>query len=334
MTTIHDVAKLANVSISTVSRVLNNSTLVTPDKKERVLRVIEELGYQPNGLARGLIHKRTKTIGVLITDVSSFFFAEVVRGMEDIAHALGWNVIICNTDGDPERMLKYIDVLKEKRVDGVIFTSEPISEKYYQALNSLSIPVVLAATSSKYPFPWVKVNDRQASFEAIQFLIENGHREIGMVSGPIDDPIAGIPRFEGFREALEAHNLSFQPDRVFHGDFRFDSGKQAIEFLLKRHPNITAIFAASDEMALGVYSYAYEKEIRIPDDLSVIGYDNVRIARMMTPPLTTVAQPLYEIGETAVGKLIEKITDPSAEIANVYMQYEVLDRGSVKKMNL
>lgn len=329
MTTIHDVAKRANVSISTVSRVMNNSPLVTADKRERVLAAIRELGYQPNGLARGLINRRTKTIGVLIPDVSNFFFAEVFRGMEDVAHARGWNVMICNTDRDTKRMLHYIGVLKEKRVDGVVFTSEPITEEYCEALKSLSVPVILAATTSE-SFPSLKVNDEQASFEAVSLLINKGHREIGMVSGPIDDPIAGGPRLAGFRKALEHADIPFVPERIFYGNYRFDSGKEAAEALLQKFPELTAIFAASDEMAIGIYSYAYEKGIRIPEDLSIVGYDDVRIARMSTPPLTTVAQPLYQMGEAAVAKLIDMITGEVMEPGTEYLKHKIMERGSIK----
>lgn len=332
MVTIHDVAKRAQVSISTVSRVLNNSSLVTPDKQKRVLEAIQELGYQPNGLARGLIHRRTQTIGVLIPDVSNFFFAEVFRGMEDIAHERGWNVIICNTDRDPERMLKYIGVLREKRVDGVVFTSEPVTEEYYTALTQLAVPVVLAATSSDYEFPWIKINDEQAVFEAVQYLMQNGHREIGMISGPATDPIAGNPRVKGFLHALKNASVPSAEKRVIYGDFRFDSGKQSASVLLESFPDTTAIFAASDEMALGVYSYAHEKGIRIPDQLSVIGFDNVRIARMATPPLTTVAQPLRRIGELAAAKLIDIITTGTSQTEIGYLRHQIVERGSVKKM--
>ncbi|GAX89507.1 LacI family DNA-binding transcriptional regulator [Effusibacillus lacus] len=332
MTTIHDVAKRANVSISTVSRVLNNSPLVTAEKRERVLEAIRELGYQPNALARGLIHRRTQTIGVLIPDVSNFFFAEVFRGMEDVAHARGWNVMICNTDGDPRRMLKYIEVLREKRVDGVIFTSEPVSEDYYRALLKLEVPVVLAATTSGYDFPSIKVNDEQASFEAANYLIEQGHRNLGMIAGSSHDPIAGVPRVAGFRRALQEAGIADIDRRIVHGDYRFESGKQATEELLGRFPEMTAIFAASDEMALGIISYAYERGIRVPEELSVVGFDNVKIAQMSNPPLTTVAQPLYQIGEKAADCLLDMITKTVEHKGLHYLKHQLIVRGTVKEI--
>lgn len=330
LTTIHDVARKAGVSISTVSRVLNNSELVVPEKRKRVLDAIEELNYQPNGLARGLIHKRTQTIGALIPDVSNFFFAEVFRGMEDVAHTRGWNVIICNTDGDPKRMLNYIDVLREKRVDGIVFTSEPVSKEYYDAMLRLSVPVVLAATQSDFGIPAVKVHDEKASYDAVRFLIDQGHCHIRMIAGTQDDPIAGKPRVRGFYSALEEAGLPVDESFIYYGNYRLDSGKQGAAHLLRAHPETTALFAASDEMALGVYGYAYEQGLRIPDDLSVMGFDNVRIAQMATPALTTAAQPLYEIGAESVNMLIDAINGKALDKEPKYLAHTVKIRGSVK----
>src|SRR5690554_5620221 len=193
--TIKDVAKLSGVSISTVSRVMNTPDIVSEEKRKRVEQAILELGYSPNALARGLIYKQTHTVGVLIPDISNNYASELVKGLEDAGHRAGISLIICNTDRDPKRMVHYLEVLKQKQVDGIVFTSEFFSEEYAQIAKQIKIPLVLAATqASTFDLPTVKINDEQAGFDAVQYLVQKGHKDIVMISGPEDDLVAGLPR--------------------------------------------------------------------------------------------------------------------------------------------
>ncbi|MBO8163431.1 MAG: LacI family DNA-binding transcriptional regulator [Brevibacillus sp.] len=336
--TIKDVAKRANVSIATVSRVINNKPWASEEAKQRVWRAIKELGYEPNALARGLVSGRSNTIGVLIPDVSNLFFAEVFRGMEDAVHERNSNVFICNTDSNRTRMLKYIKLLKEKQIEGVIFTSEEVTEEYLAALKQLHVPVVLVATASAAcSLPTVKVDDYQAVYDAVIYLVERGHREIGMISGPLGDAIAGRPRFDGFRAALADCGLRCTEENVAFGDYRFHSGRSALRELWQRNRQLTAVIASSDEMALGAMVEASKMGISVPEQLSVMGFDNVRLAEMSNPALTTVAQPLYEMGYRGAELLFELIHQKESEGKSgwsgplIRMPHRIVERESVQR---
>ncbi|MCD8510224.1 MAG: substrate-binding domain-containing protein [Bacillus sp. (in: Bacteria)] len=332
--TIRDVARLAGVSMSTVSRVMNAPDAVRPDKREKVEKVIKELGYHPNALARGLIFKRTQTIGVLIPDVSNMYVAEVIRGMEDATHGLGSNLIICNTDRDKKRMVKYLKVLKEKQVDGIIFTSDAVTEEYFELFDRLHLPVVLASSEAlDYEIPSVKVDDYQAAYDGTCYLLEKGHRRIGMISGSLDDPIAGMPRLNGFKDALR-DRVGAEVDEAAeleYGSYRFEDGYDAMKALYGKNKELTALFVASDEMALGAISYLHEIGLKVPEDISVLGFDNTKISKMSYPKLSTVGQPMYDIGKTAVEKLdaiLRAEVDVELEL-RTYLKHEIIERDSV-----
>lgn len=331
--TIKDVAKKANVSTATVSRILNGLPGYSDETRLKVLKVIEELSYQPNAVARGLVSKRTKTLGILLPNVSSMFASEILNGIEDTAHESDYSVIVCNTDSNGVRTLKYLQVLNEKRVDGIIFTSEELKEDYYKAMKEMNVPIVLVSTASDlYPLPYVKVDDMRAAYSATEYLIKNGHKKIAMISGRREDPIAGVPRINGFKQALEDYVIPFEQKRITYGiDFGFKTGIMCMEQLLKNAPDTTAIFAASDEIAIGAISVANKYNVRIPDELSIIGYDNLKIAEMSVPPLTTVGQPLYEIGKTSANLLINMI-DNNGPVDSKIISHKIIERQTVKKL--
>jgi LacI family transcriptional regulator len=331
--TIKDVARKANVSIATVSRVLNNQGGYSPKTKEKVLAAIKELGYQPNALARGLINKRTKTIGILFPEVSNMFASKILHGVENVVNEQGSSVIVCNTASNGEKTMKYLQVLHEKRIDGVIFVSEVITDEYYKMLESMNIPIVLISTESyRYSLPYVKVNDRHAAYTATEYLIQKGHRKIGMISGNKNDMIAGQPRIDGYKEALLHNGIDIKENYIVScKGFGFKDGFYILPRLLHQAPDITAIFAASDEMAMGVISAAYKLGIKIPDDISIIGYDNLPLAEMAIPPLTTVAQPLEEMGEMAASMLFEMM-DTGRTVESRIMPHQIIERETVKNV--
>ncbi|KWX73420.1 LacI family transcriptional regulator [Paenibacillus riograndensis] len=330
--TIKDVAQKANVSIATVSRVLNNLTGYSDKTKQKVNQAIKELGYQPNAIARGLINKRTQTIGVMFPKVSSAFSSDLLHGIDEFAHDSNYSVVVCNTDNDGKRTMKYLQLLREKQVDGIIFSSEVLSKEYYEVLESMKIPVVLVSSQTDFAkVPYVKVDDYQAVYDAIQFLISKGHRKIAMISGTKGDPIAGTPRVQGYRKALEANGIAFDSSRLVYGDFSFESGSRAMEALLRKAGEVTAVFAASDEMAIGALSAALKHGLNVPEDISIMGYDDLKPAQMVTPPLTTVRQPLYEMGKIASEKLIGMIE--TGEIAaNRVMAHSIVERQTVRTL--
>lgn len=330
--TIRHVAKEANVSVATVSRVVNDLGGYSDETKENILKIIKEIGYERNELARGLATKTTNTIGVLVPSVSTIFFAEILNGIEEVAHKNNYSVIVCNTGINGKRTLEYLKVLSAKRVEGIILTSSPLNEEYYKTVINMKIPCVLVSTMSyKFPLPYVKVDDKQASYAATQYLIDNGHKKIAMISGDMDDSIAGVPRVNGYLQALSDYGLEINKSLIKYGDFGYKSGRLCMEELLKENNEFTAIFASSDDMAVGALSEAYAKGIKIPDEISIIGYDNTQVAEMAIPPLTTVAQPLYSMGEKAVEKLFS-IIENNEDIQSTIMMHKIIERSTVKKL--
>ncbi|MBC2579508.1 LacI family DNA-binding transcriptional regulator [Clostridium sp. DJ247] len=330
--TIKHVAKKANVSVATVSRILNNNGRYSEETKERVLSIIKEIGYERNDLARGLITKSTKTIGVLVPSVSTVFFAEILNGIEDTAHRNNYSVVICNTGENGKRTLEYLKVLSAKQVDGIILTSLPLVEEYYKTIIDLRLPCVLVSTMSyKYQLPYVKVDDRQAAYTATQYLIENGHKKIAIISGSRGDAIAGEPRVNGYMEALSYYGLEINKKLIKYGDFAYKSGKLCMEQLLDEGQDFTAVFGTSDEMAVGALSVAHSKGIKVPDEISIVGYDNTQIAEMAIPALTTVAQPLYQMGEKSTKKLLS-IIETGETVESTIMMHKIVERSTVKKI--
>lgn len=330
--TIKDVAAAANVSIATVSRILNNQSGYSKQTKEKVLKVISEIGFQPSGVARGLVSKKTRTIGVLLPNVTASFSAKLLNGIEESAHENDYSVVVCNTNLNGDRTLDYLKVLGEKKVDGLIFTSDVVTKEYYEMMRALAVPVVLVASMSyRYPLPYVKVDDIQASYHATEYLITKGHKKIAMISGDRKDELAGVTRINGYTKALNDYDLDVAEDLIVYGDFGFLSGKKCMELLLARRNEFTAIFAASDEMALGALSVAYENDLRVPEDFSIIGYDNTSLADMSIPPLTTVGQPLREMGKRSIEKLIYMIEE-GEDATSVVMSHQIIERSTVRQL--
>lgn len=329
--TIKDVAKKANVSIATVSRILNDQPGYSLKTKKKVLQVIEELGYHPNAVARGLINKKTHTIGVLFPYLSGSLVTDLLRGIEKAASAHDSSVIVCHTESDAEKTMKYLQLLAEKRVDGIIYTSEVLHEDHFEFIEKIKVPLVLLSTKSEMQIPYVKVDDFQAAYSATEYLIQNGHQSIGMISGRKEDIIAGKPRIDGFIKALQNNNLHVDDDNIIlTGGFSFIDGQTGLVKLLNQKPDITAIFAASDEIAVGAISAAYQLGLKVPDDLSIIGYDNINLATMSVPPLTTIHQPFIEMGEIAGNMLMDMMENEQIPKSRI-IQHSIIERMSVKE---
>ncbi len=310
--TIADVARHAGVSTATVSRVINSQSVVAPATRERVQAAVRELGYQPNALAASLVRQRSHTLGVVLPDISNPFFPEVVRGLEDAAHASGYNVILCNSDLDTAKEIEYFEVLRQKRVDGLIYHSGTITAAHLEAFRRLKLPVVLAATHDPQgELPCVLVDNRQAAREAMEHLIGLGHRRTAVVTG--SDPVSGESRLQGYRDALAHHGLTLEDSLALQAQWTADEAYQVTRELLKRRSLPTAIAAASDLMALGVMGALRDGGIRVPEDVSVIGFDNIRLAGIIRPALTSMSQPMYDIGKEAALLLIRCLTEDGAD---------------------
>jgi len=330
--TIKDVAQKANVSIATVSRVLNNLGGYSDKTRQKVNTAIKEIGYQPNAIARGLINKRTHTIGVMFPSVSGAFSSDLLKGIEELANDSNYSVMVCNTDQDGKRTMKYLQLLREKQVDGIIFSSEVLKTEYYDVLETMKIPVVLVSSQTEFAkVPFVKVDDYQAAYDAVMYLVSKGHRKIAMISGILSDINAGKPRAEGYRDALEASGIPFNSRHLVFGDFLYESGRIAMDTLLEQAPDVTAVFAASDEMAIGALSTIVKHGLSVPEDISLMGYDDLGIAKMIIPPLTTVKQPLYEMGKIAAQKLIQ-LLDTGEPVKSKIVEHTIVERQTVRRL--
>ncbi len=324
---IKDVALRAGVSVATVSRVLNNSDSVKPDTYTKVMKVINEVQYKPNAIARSLKVKNTKTIGIMIPDISSHFFPEVVRGIEDIANMYEYNIILCNTDLNREKEQKYLEVLTEKQVDGIIFMSNIITRDLALKLKSLKVPIVLISTEYE-GFPAIIIDNVAASKEMVSYLLNKGHKRIGMITGKEDDAIAGTSRYEGYKLALREAGVELDKSLIVSGDYRFKSGYEGALKLLALPKRPTAIFASNDEMALGVIKAASVLKLSIPDDLAVAGFDDVDMAQKIVPALTTMAQPMYEMGAVGMRLLTKILHGEKIPCNNVVLKHNLIERES------
>ncbi|WP_100399904.1 catabolite control protein A [Bacillus sp. FJAT-44742] len=330
-TTIYDVAHEAGVSMATVSRVVNGNPNVKPATRKKVLDAIERLGYRPNAVARGLASKKTTTVGVIIPDISSIFFAELARGIEDIATMYKYNIILCNSDQNKDKEIHLINTLLEKQVDGILFMGGEITDEHAEQFKLSPVPVVLAATlDEKGEIPSVNIDYQQAAFDAVTALIEKGHQRVGMVSGSLEDPVNGYQKFSGYRKAHENAEIEFDETLVAVGDYSYHAGMDAAKSLNKQENPPTAVFAATDEMALGVIHGFQDEGIKVPEDVEVVGFDNTRLATMVRPTLTTVVQPMYDIGAVSMRLLTKFMNKEEVDDQIVVLPHRIEYRQSTK----
>lgn len=327
--TIYDVAREAGVSMATVSRVVNNNPNVKPQTRKKVFEAIERLGYRPNAVARGLASKRTTTVGVVIPDISNALYAEVVRGIEDIANMYHYNMILCNSDKKKEKEIRVINTLLEKQVDGLIFMGGEITDDHMEAFRN-TVPIVLCATTAMdRDIPSVDINHEQAAYDAVKSLIDQGHRNIAMITGNLQDPTIGLARFQGYRRAIEEAGIPFNETMVRAGNYRYDSGVEAMNYFLQLDVRPTAVFSATDEMAIGAIHAIQDAGLQVPDDISIISVNNAPIASMVRPQLTTVAQPMYDIGAVSMRLLTKLMKKEQVTDINVVLPHELIARKSV-----
>ena len=309
--TIADVAELAGVSKSTVSRVLNDRThYMREDTQARVLQVVAELGYRPSSVARSLVSKRTHTIGLLISDVGNPFYPEVIHGVEEIALKHDYDVFLGNTGYDLDRGMALVRSLADKSVDGAILMSSTMSDELVLELAQQQIPVVVLdwqLTVLDGVIGTIAVDFETGIRAAARHLVELGHRNLAHVSGPLNLRTSHARR-DAFLAGVAESGVDSDTIRVVEGNFHIDGGRRALKELLDAPQPPTAVFAANDLMALGILWGARENGLRVPEDLSIIGFDDIELATEVSPPLSSVALPRFEIGTTAMGMLLDLIS--------------------------
>lgn len=327
--TIYDVAKKANVSMATVSRVINGNTNVKPTTRKKVLAAIDELGFRPNAVARGLASRKTTSVGVIIPDISNMFFAELARGIEDIATMYKYHIILSSSDQNLNRELDLFDNMLEKQVDGVIFMGGSVSEDHVKAFRNSNIPVVLAATvDESNEIPSVNIDYYSAIQDAVHHLVEEGnHKSIGYVSNNTGSSIERS-KIQGFKDKLEDHKIQVPSHLIYEGDDTYQAGLKAAEYFLGLDESPSAIMTSSDEMALGVVHGAQDRGVKIPEDLSVVGFDNTRLSVMVRPELTTVVQPMYDIGAVSMRLLTKLLKNEEVSEDQVVLPHRIIKRSS------
>ncbi|MBD1380148.1 catabolite control protein A [Metabacillus arenae] len=329
--TIYDVAREANVSMATVSRVVNGNPNVKPTTRKKVLEAIERLGYRPNAVARGLASKKTTTVGVIIPDISSTFYSELARGIEDIATMYKYNIILSNSDQNKEKELHLLNTMLGKQVDGIVYMSGNIMEEHVEEFKRSPVPIVLAASIElSGETPSVNINYQQGAYDAVKMLIDNGHKRIAYVTGTMEEPINKLKKIVGYKKALEDAGIDLDEELIIEGDYTYDSGIEAFEKFNSYTNKPTAVFVGTDEMALGVIHGAQDAGLSIPNDLEVIGFDNTRLATMVRPQLTTVVQPTYDIGAVAMRLLTKLMNKEEVENGQVELPHRIEVRQSTK----
>ena len=307
MTTIKDVAERAGVSTTTVSHVINQTRYVSEELTQRVHSAMEELDYQPNLLASSLRSGESKIIGLIIPDISNQFFSDISRKIEDNVLRHGYSVIMCNTDDDIDKEKRYIDILIAKQVDGIVFISAGDETKSLRKSIEKRIPIVVADRDiENQKVNTVIVDNFIGGYEATKYLMSLGHRRIGFISGP-SEISPSYERYEGYKKALLESNLIADPSLFVQGDFRYQGGERAMKKLLALKPTPTAVFACNDMMAIGAIRTAYNQNLNVPDDISIIGFDNIPLSKATFPALTTMAQPTEEMAFQIIEILVELI---------------------------
>ena len=325
--TIQDVAKAAGVSVATVSRVINNSEAVTESTREAVMSAIKILNYQPNLLGRNLRRTETRRLLVLLPNIGNPFYARIVKGIEDVAHKNGYNVMLCNTDSDAERERMYLELLKSRLADGVIFMAPVLGKEGLTEIGK-SFPVVQCCEYTEgAQVSHVSIDNHAAAYKLTKHLISAGHQRIGMIScrGAV---VSIMQRESGFKKALADSGIGFREELVKYGDYSFNSGLRAANQFVSMKDRPTAIFAISDIMAIGALRSIRENNLKVPEDMAVAGFDNINFASMCYPTLTTISQPKYDMGCISMELLLQQIRGELKERKDILLEYEIIIRES------
>jgi LacI family transcriptional regulator len=326
--TISDVAREAGVSMMTVSRVINDKGEISPSTRQHVMEVIEQLGYRPSSIARGLATQRTGTLGLVVPDIANPFFSEVARGAEDRASAASYNIFVCNTDESPQHELAVLEALEEKRVDGVVLCSSRLpDDSLCVALEHHPAAVLVNRRPALASAGAILLADEQGARAATGHLIQAGHTSVGFLAGPMTS-YSGQQRSKGYRAALAAAGISYNPAWVRSCSAQVEGGQATVLTLLTDCPELTALFCYNDLVAVGALLACAELGRRVPDDLAVVGFDDIPMAALVTPALTTCRVPRHELGEQAMKLLLDRIDGCAVQCDEIVLQTELIVRAS------
>lgn len=332
------IARRAGVSTATVSRVIHKSDSVRPETRRRVEEAMAGLGLDPADLVRGA-KSGNKIIGVIIPDLSNIFFAKVIDGIEPAAQDLGYSLFICNSRNSDQQEIHFLRLLQKAQVSGIIITpnsddDDSINNEYLNLLSNMRIPIVLVDRDVKYSnLDGVFIDNRRGAFEATRLLIENGHRRIATICGPMDT-VPGRDRLGGYRDAFAAAGLRVDESLIFSGNFSVESGQEGTRSILRHHPDVTAIFPANNLMTLGCLSVLNQTGRRIPEDMAVVGFDNMESLEMLGVSLTVVDRSTQEMGRQAMkllARLMEHRQKERSPARRIILTPKLIIRGSERR---
>ncbi|WP_368505295.1 LacI family DNA-binding transcriptional regulator [Alkalihalophilus sp. As8PL] len=329
MANISDVAKLSGLSKTTVSRVINNHPYVSDKKRELVQKAMQELGYTPNPSARRLRGQLTTTIGVIVPRIINPFFSYLVNAIEQAAYKKGYQVLICQSYEDKEKELAFLNLLKTKQVDGIIMTSIENDWKVIKAYRDYGAILLCNDYVDQEIVPMIRLDQTKGAYLGIKHLIDRGHKKIAYCTGGLfDEEGKGKDRNQGFQQALSEAGMKINPKWIFINKHTIEDGKQVMRQIVEMKERPTAIFTGSDEIASGMLIEAKEHRLKIPDDLAIIGFDDQPIAEIVDPKLTTIRQPVDQMGEKSIEVMLEMLDNPGMEIKNYELPIELVVRQS------
>jgi LacI family transcriptional regulator len=325
--TIYDVARVAGVSMATVSRVVNGVANVREVTRKRVLDVIEELDYRPNAIARGLASKRSTTVGIILPSFTHSYYSRIIIGIDEVARMYNYNILIANSDGDSDKEMSLIDDFAAKQVDGIIFMGDALADSVRQRMSRLRIPVILAGMiDPEEQVPSVTINHHQATKEAVDILAKH-HEKVAMISGPLVNTI-NTERFKGYKEALEENKREFSELQVIETKYSYKSGVELVDRVLGM--GATAAYVTDDEVAAGLLNGLLDAGVKVPDDFEIITSNNTIVTNYTRPNLTSIDQPLYDVGAVSMRFLTKLISKEEIDKKAAILPYRMAMKQSTK----
>ncbi|MBS4750678.1 catabolite control protein A [Granulicatella sp. zg-ZJ] len=327
--TIYDVAREADVSMATVSRVVNGNPNVKAATRKKVLEVIDRLDYRPNAVARGLASKRTTTVGVIIPDITNLYFSALARGIDDIAAMYKYNIILANSDQSHVKEMQVLNALLAKQVDGIIYMGYDLNDDLRSEIMRSKTPVVIAGSVDPLnQISSVNIDTVEAVKEAVLKLIDNGNKRVAFVSGPHIEPINGVYRLRGYKQALEEKGLPYDDTLVVESEYSYKEGEKIISHL--QASGATAAIVGDDEIAVGILNAALARGIKVPEELEIITSNNSKLVRIVRPELSTIMPPLYDIGAVSMRLLTKIMSKETVEDNAIVLPYKMRYRGTTK----
>lgn len=332
--TIKDVADRSGVSIATVSRVINGASVVSEKSRKKVLEAIKELDFKPSQVARNLVMQKSTTIGIIVPGMGNQFYGGILNGIEEASSKIGYDVMLCTSGGDSQNEIRYLEMFEERHLAGIIVMAQRLKPETVNKINSLDIPVIMMNRStSGLKCPTVSIDNFRAAYEITNYLIEKGHRKIALFRNSMDIDACGVEQYSGFERALAEHGIAIDRSLVKYGEFRTEKSYALMEELIKKKNVPTAVIATSDIMAVGACNALIDNGYKVPDDVSVVGFNDIQLASLYRPALTVIHQPLKAMGAEAVSMIVTMNNKESQEtILNdgrtVILSHSLIERQS------